>query len=336
MDAGFFITQAAHITFRRCRFKQPSVGIVVGKNQKLCCCTFENCLFEGNSGGDVIVKDNAHVTMINCVLRGPEVCVQVKEGGRFAAIHCTFYGSIQALDKVPSLELTNCSVIASPSNGIMVGNGSKARILGCLVTRCLGEGIVIKGPKRSTAHIEDCVVTESNMGYLCEMGKLDVTLVNSHAFNNEFHGLHLGASLNGSVTVNNCTFRDNRGVMNLVKMCGPECPVTIDGVLQPLGFNDDTMRRVMVDLKRLAESDVAQNGKYRVSLAKRRATKKAHNNRFASLYADISCLNCKKPEPKEVKFKACGKCNEVVYCSRECQVTHWKEHKKECGKVEYA
>eukprot|EP01032_Pedospumella_encystans_P011172 gene11172-13010_t len=127
MDGGFFISQAKQIVFRRCRFKQPSIGVVVGNNE-LCYCTFESCLFEGIPGGDLFVTDNAHVTMINCVLRGPQLCVQILEGGRFTAIHCTFYGAIQALDKVPSLELTNCSVMASPSYGISMGNGSKTRI----------------------------------------------------------------------------------------------------------------------------------------------------------------------------------------------------------------
>jgi len=31
--------------------------------------------------------------------------------------------------------------------------------------------------------------------------------------------------------------------------------------------------------------------------------------------------------------KKCGKCMNVVYCSRECQVTDWREHKTACGSV---
>jgi len=29
--------------------------------------------------------------------------------------------------------------------------------------------------------------------------------------------------------------------------------------------------------------------------------------------------------------KKCGKCLDVAYCSKECQVSDWKEHKKSCG-----
>jgi hypothetical protein len=38
------------------------------------------------------------------------------------------------------------------------------------------------------------------------------------------------------------------------------------------------------------------------------------------------CNVCSKP-----KAKKCGRCMEVAYCSRECQVKDWKEHKKVCG-----
>ena len=29
-------------------------------------------------------------------------------------------------------------------------------------------------------------------------------------------------------------------------------------------------------------------------------------------------------------MKACGRCRLVAYCSRECQVAHWKKHKGSC------
>lgn len=42
------------------------------------------------------------------------------------------------------------------------------------------------------------------------------------------------------------------------------------------------------------------------------------------------CAKCLKPE-LDYKFKRCGKCKIVLYCSRECQNEHWKSgHKKEC------
>ena len=40
----------------------------------------------------------------------------------------------------------------------------------------------------------------------------------------------------------------------------------------------------------------------------------------------FKCAKCKKEA-----FKRCSKCKKVWYCSKECQVSHWKEsHKAEC------
>lgn len=45
----------------------------------------------------------------------------------------------------------------------------------------------------------------------------------------------------------------------------------------------------------------------------------------------MTCDYCAKGEEADVKFKACSKCKDVCYCSRDCQVAHWKVHKKVCG-----
>ena len=33
---------------------------------------------------------------------------------------------------------------------------------------------------------------------------------------------------------------------------------------------------------------------------------------------------------KEIKFKKCGRCQYVRYCSRECQIKDWSSHKHVC------
>ncbi len=43
------------------------------------------------------------------------------------------------------------------------------------------------------------------------------------------------------------------------------------------------------------------------------------------------CAHCKK---SGLKFKHCSACKSVYYCSRECQKSDWKRHKKECKKIE--
>ncbi|KIM40144.1 hypothetical protein M413DRAFT_446302 [Hebeloma cylindrosporum] len=38
----------------------------------------------------------------------------------------------------------------------------------------------------------------------------------------------------------------------------------------------------------------------------------------------------KKQDPKQKQFQACGRCKEVIYCSKECQVASWPLHKEPC------
>jgi hypothetical protein len=41
-------------------------------------------------------------------------------------------------------------------------------------------------------------------------------------------------------------------------------------------------------------------------------------------------LDCRNPTCSNRGTKKCGKCNSARYCSRECQMAHWKEHKQVC------
>jgi hypothetical protein len=45
----------------------------------------------------------------------------------------------------------------------------------------------------------------------------------------------------------------------------------------------------------------------------------------------VACFKCGALESSTLKFRVCGRCKEVRYCSRECQVESWKEHKIFCG-----
>jgi hypothetical protein len=46
-----------------------------------------------------------------------------------------------------------------------------------------------------------------------------------------------------------------------------------------------------------------------------------------------SCRHCKK---QSTSLKQCADCIGIFYCSRECQVTDWKQHKTECTEIFFA
>lgn len=49
------------------------------------------------------------------------------------------------------------------------------------------------------------------------------------------------------------------------------------------------------------------------------------NSIFEGLADGFLCENCKQDATKR-----CSKCKQVWYCTRECQLAHWKVHKPKC------
>ncbi|KAJ7640885.1 hypothetical protein DFH06DRAFT_1215506 [Mycena polygramma] len=50
----------------------------------------------------------------------------------------------------------------------------------------------------------------------------------------------------------------------------------------------------------------------------------------AEIRAYRTCAVCYKKETKTLKFPRCSACKKPAYCSKECQRSDWKSHKKTC------
>ena len=46
----------------------------------------------------------------------------------------------------------------------------------------------------------------------------------------------------------------------------------------------------------------------------------------------VKCGGCGKLQGDGASFAACGRCRSVRYCSKECQMKSWKQHKAHCNK----
>ena len=44
-----------------------------------------------------------------------------------------------------------------------------------------------------------------------------------------------------------------------------------------------------------------------------------------------ACWHCSKPFPEISQAMTCEACYTALYCSRECQVKDWRNHKTSCG-----
>jgi len=55
-----------------------------------------------------------------------------------------------------------------------------------------------------------------------------------------------------------------------------------------------------------------------------------NNDKRVIVCANPSCQ--KKWVQGQPSFKSCSQCGQVKYCSKDCQKTHWKQHKRACKK----
>jgi hypothetical protein len=61
-------------------------------------------------------------------------------------------------------------------------------------------------------------------------------------------------------------------------------------------------------------------------------TRECENLHYGKDETANKCFNCGKRKEDGERLKTCARCKSSLYCSRECQVGHWKNgHKKLCG-----
>jgi uncharacterized protein YjbI with pentapeptide repeats len=331
----FFVPGERAITFRRCRFSAPTVGVVigvVGADSVAQHILFESCLFEHSQCG-LGVNKKAKVTLLNCTLSnlGKGICVD--EGGCASLLHCnlvdTKESAAQVSDRNSHLELINCNFTNMWEAGVIAQEGGSLVLDGCRLVGCKGKAVIVEGKFLTSAHLEDSVITNCGSGvFLEESCNMDVKLVNTKVTKCIMYGLHIPTHSLGHVNlekskVQQCERRD------IVYLGGVKSFLTIDGVVQ--GQNDQQERydELCVQMVKYAKLDFPQHGELmgdsRPTLQQLRSMKKNYkDNGF------VKCGKCKKDEPAGETFKECAKCSEVCYCSRECQVAHWKEHKAMC------
>lgn len=317
-----------NIVFRNCRFA-ASVDLRMGAHVH-----FESCLFEKNAGSGVILTDKSRATIVNCTFQDlPGQGVTVKEGCSATIIHSGFSNmgnSVYAPSKA-TIELINCSF--QDAIGISVTgsayDGSACTARGCKWTNGRQTAVQVEGPKRSTLLLEDSVITGQLMGVGALHGKVAIALTNLHISGSACHGVNLAINIAGTVEVRSCTFVNNaKG--DIANMCCEGCVVTIDGVTQRVDDQNERQSRYFPDISELACKEGPEAAQTRFTVKQLRTYKKVSA-------AEIKCENCQTVEPNDTKFNVCSKCMMVCYCSRDCQVVHWKAvHKKECGKIGHA
>lgn len=323
------ILNTALAKFKCCRFTgDAKVVRAVGGSRVV----FENCLFESADPNAVYVQGNAsHGTFLNCTFRNCSLGIRVTDGGSADIIHCTFADCRMAVyggPVVPLMTMLNCSVTGKTKDvSVMFRDKCQGSIKGCFFKDCGWDAIRIEGPKRSTVLVERCVFTECQYGVHTSTGKVDVTIGSCTFSQILYYGVHLSGNTIGKVDVSGCTYHENR--RDVANLCGAHCLVTIDSVLQRQDDVSERHDEIDPELDEASELYGGGKGNVRTALRVYRTHKKAESG-------CVRCANCSEIEPHGVKYEVCSKCKNVCYCTRECQVTHWRAiHRDECGKVRY-
>jgi len=313
-----------HTTFRRCCFWNTPVevngpdGIEV-ENDLVGYPTvvFESCLFDGDFLQEekfgASVRHGGTATFLNCVFRNRGAGVTVSVGGEVTLIHCTFqngYNGVELEVKAKGVEIVNCVFDSFRMYGISLDQSISAKITGCRFRNCGDAGILSSGRSGhiNNVKIKNCHIEECRDGVYFNPGKFSATISNTTIAHSARYGVLVGPCAMGSVSVDNCKLVGS-GKQHVFNSSQAQCLVTVDGVVQ--------------------ESHVVefQPNMALLTLSARRCGQQAG-------VCDILCGHCGRKEEPGEKFKKCGKCENVCYCSRECQKAHWKEHKGICQLVE--
>eukprot|EP00956_Cyclotella_meneghiniana_P012027 scaffold17043_cov36-Cyclotella_meneghiniana.AAC.6 len=99
-------------------------------------------------------------------------------------------------------------------------------------------------------------------------------------------------------------------------------------------LNDEVVSRVIVESQRML-NDIRCTRDIVRFVDKRNSCdclKSIYNELKKTTTRQNVCHNCNQMKHHK-DIKACSKCNTVLYCSRECQLAHWPEHKDGCKRV---
>lgn len=325
-DCNVFCWAGKHIIFRRCKFTGKESGLVLGGVDdfvvKVVC---ESCLFENSRVAGIFITNASHLTLINCIVRNMNHGIIAKHGGTVKMTHTTIGSTLStgtcSGGRTGRVVATNCCISDSKGEAFYVFAGSSAVIRGCYISKCGQRGISVEGPKGTTVHVEDTLISECGTGVHICSGRVKVSANNVEIVKSSSLDFEVSYFVTGDVTVNNCRFRIASAIFDHT-VPDEICTITVDGVNHQVRHQYDLSRSE--EARDEDRSKMLHDMRERATLQQQRAFKK-------SFGFEITCANCSTAERTEEKFQHCSKCKEVCYCSRDCQVAHWKEHKKTCG-----
>lgn len=318
----------------------------------------DSSVYDGAQGGILVDKEGS------LSLRQVQVCynaacgLELRAGGSACIEDCNFFANgrqgIMVWNSAGNLKATRCDVHthAMESGIIVMDNvGSTAEFQECRIDSNAFAGVAVQTGGR--ASLLECKISGNNDGVLIQDSGHAV-VETCDVFENKSSGIFVGYDHTGKANIINNNIHDNMFKGIFLGVPGQSRRVCLEGNrehgnkgLPPVGIKKEIMRPEYDSskLRRWAK-------KVNKNKAKAEPVTNAHHGqavpaatpfeemfdrtRLQNVYttADtlLGCGFCQKmPVKGDAKFPKCSKCQAIAYCSRDCQVKHWKAgHKKVC------
>lgn len=318
---SYLITcKRGNIQFRNCNFINSLQAILVdGTVQVL----MESCGMENMSSTAISIR-TGEMLMINCVFSTLNMAILTFQ--RCTILFCSFLNCVGGIiaPSAAGVCITGCNFRNCSDFAVALRNGTTFSMTGCSVVGCNVSGIVMEGGHRTSAVVCRCNFSECAAAVRIGTGLVDAQLL-AIVVEKCAIGVYTMIDTIGSVVIADYTVKDT--TVDRSDASGSNCYTRIDGILLP-----HSVQRQRDDLLKVKDLGLTTNNpvlNVQWSISGKRQLKITGANA-------IACAKCGAKEPANTKFKLCGKCKYVFYCSKECQVEHWHaSHRENCKNTVY-
>jgi hypothetical protein len=186
-----------------------------------------------------------------------------------------------------------------------------------MITNCINGGIIVE--EKADLKVALCVFQNCGYSIVFGYGKIKAEVSDCTLSDNIRDAIYIGSLCVGSISFDNI-MRTNyeTGIANA---SDARCCVTLNGDVLPTNTVQSESEKHAFYSKFLSATEKRSSQ----FLGIQRSVKAAGVLEHAP-----QCNKCNIKEPKDAKFLKCGRCEAVVYCSKDCQKNDWPVHKTVC------
>ena len=287
---------------------RPSLGLALGSHVIV-----QNCDILDAAGGILVNTKNSKVVVSQCKIRNSSLsALEARNGGSLYAnhndIHSAQWAGICIGPQAGECVVENNKVYGNAYNGIqIICNSCSITLSDNCVYRNGQHGVFLGNESQGTLYQNTIFENWSWGTYITDKSR--ATLDNNEIHNNKCGGVRLENNFSAKVEIVNNVIRDHTGpdicYSNSTELLQKKLGCHIEAFTEPPFVRNNRLER---------NNEGQQHPK--------------------SLIASLGsrCEYCHQfPNKDEGEFSTCSNCRKVRYCSKECQIKHWKKHKPFCS-----